>query len=106
MSYLTQGSVLIEKVIELNEYRSDTDFKIHELVLRLNCAKTQTNFAKIDKYISIINADFIADELFNDTIKFENIEELIVRIKCTDTMHTMQALIRFVKYLTDKTLYD
>jgi len=98
--------VLIEKVIEINEYRSDTDFKIHEIVLRLNCAKTQSNLAKIEKYTSIINADFIAEQLWNNTIKLENEEELIIRIKCTDTMYTMQALIRFVRYLKERTLYD
>lgn len=98
--------MLIERIIELNEYRSDTDFKIHEIVMRLNCAKTQSNFAKIDKYISIINADFIAEKLWNNSIKLESKEELIIRIKCTDTMYTMQALIRFVRYLKERTLYD
>lgn len=98
--------MLIERIIELNEYRSDTDFKIHEIVMRLNCAKTQANFAKIEKYISIINADFIAEQLFNNTIKLENKEELIIRIECTDTMYAMQALIRFVRYLKERTLYD
>jgi len=94
------------KVIELNEYRADNDFKILELVLRLSCAKTQKNLEKIEKYISIINADFIADEFFDDKIILECRSELIVRIKCTDTMRTMQALIRFVKYLKVNSLRD
>jgi hypothetical protein len=98
--------VFIEKIVDMNEYRSSTDFKILEVVFRIGCAKTRTNLSKIEKYVSILNADFIADELFEDTIKFESVDEMIIRIKGTGTMHVMQCFIRFVKYLKSDNLYD
>ena len=41
----------IGKIIEINEYRSDTDFRILSIAFKLNCARTQKNLEKINKYL-------------------------------------------------------
>jgi len=93
--------VSIEKVVELNEYRSDTDFKILSIAFKINCARTHKNLEKIKKYISILNAEFTSEAFFEDYIRLEPNDEIFVHIKTTDTFRALQALIRLIRYLKE-----
>jgi len=97
----------IEKVIEINEYRSDRDFKILNIVFKLNCARTLSNIEKINTYASKLNAELDINEFFEDKISIHFDKEIVVIIDATNTFRAVSILIRFIRYLKEsRILYD
>lgn len=95
------GGWNIENVLEINDYRCDNDFKVLNIVFKLNCARTESNIEKINTYVSKLNAELDMNEFFEDKISVHFEKEIVVIIDATDTFRAVSTLIRFIRYLKE-----